>query len=122
MASQTPVRWQRDADVPEYRCPSCLEWLPLTIEYWLPGQGMTRCRTCKREYQRAWIAIRRRERPEDTSMNYVIQRLKLEGDPEALARHRARNRERMRRWRAGRRHSPRPDPAIFDEMITRRDE
>lgn len=44
-----PVRWRDDA--PEYRCPMCATWWPITREFWRAGV-MSRCRACWREYAR----------------------------------------------------------------------
>jgi hypothetical protein len=66
----------------EGKCNSCVEWWPITDEFWYPRQGMSRCRACinvsqrrgarrkramdaalaaeaRRKYRREWEAARR---------------------------------------------------------------
>lgn len=52
-----------DAAGPELRCPYCLDWWPLTAEWWIVNRDGSvradRCRVCERERSRLYQALRR---------------------------------------------------------------
>lgn len=37
----------------EAKCPLCEQWSPLTLEFWYPRSGMSRCKACWRAYKAA---------------------------------------------------------------------
>lgn len=43
----------------EWRCKTCLAWLPTDAEFWYPRRGLARCRACQQEYD---VAAHRRLR------------------------------------------------------------
>jgi hypothetical protein len=70
----------------EGKCNSCVDWWPLTDEFWYPRQGMARCRACINETQ---------ARGARRSRAYRVERPAL-----LAAARRKRNREWMRAKRA----------------------
>lgn len=57
MTCWTGVRWSLELGW-ELRCEYCARakvasWWPLTLEFWNPDKGMTRCRACWNAYVRA---------------------------------------------------------------------
>lgn len=64
-----PIRYNKDTEEFEYRCESCLRknvkaWWPLTLEFWSPYRGMTRCHACHAEYKAKVMRDRRANDPE----------------------------------------------------------
>ena len=43
------IRWVAGSE-PEMQCVECLEYLPLTDEFWVPVHGIRRCRACWKEH------------------------------------------------------------------------
>jgi hypothetical protein len=56
----------------EGKCNSCVEWWPLTDEFWYPRQGMARCRACVNVSQRR---AARRSRAETAAIRLANRRL-----------------------------------------------
>lgn len=48
------VRWVEGQE-PEMQCAGCYEYLPITVEFWLPAHGLRRCRVCWGEATRARV-------------------------------------------------------------------
>jgi hypothetical protein len=60
----SPVRYRPDVGF-EMRCPVCTvrgdeRYWPLTVEFWWPARGMSRCRACWRAERTAQQRCRRR--------------------------------------------------------------
>lgn len=75
----------------ERRCPTCEQWVDLTLEGWRPKNGMQRCNAC----WRAYFAAKQR--------GYNRQEAVREAKREASRLHyrlnRDRNRESQKRWK-----------------------
>lgn len=89
----------------ELRCETCGEYWPLTLEFWSPPHGMTRCKGCRRTDARHRMSEYRRTPrgkayQQDYTKNYrPAKRRALRSDPVIGDEIRAYNREWMRRWR-----------------------
>jgi hypothetical protein len=88
-----PVRWREDVGF-ELRCDYCSyskldRYWPLSIEFWSPNRGFSRCKSCWTEYERAGHARRRR------ALALVPHRIVAE----KLRKKREYQREWQRRWR-----------------------
>ena len=106
----SPFRWREDVGF-EARCPDCVIsggacFWPITLEFWDPKRGMTRCRGC--HDRRAAANLRARYRSDPLKLernrryraaNRDAQRIKdaarwaaVKADPERLAVRREQNR------------------------------
>lgn len=48
-AGRHRVQWSKAEEAFEMQCDTCLGFLPVTTEFWVPKHGLTRCRACYRE-------------------------------------------------------------------------
>src|SRR3990167_11301192 len=94
--THSPIRYREDGW--EYRCETCRDWWPLSLEFWRPRNGMVRCRTCWTLYKR----LRAREYTADVAVravrneaNRARYRANRESHIEAGRAWRARHRERI---------------------------
>ena len=107
--THAPVRWRPEG--PELRCESCAAagrgaYWPLTLEFWYPLRGMTRCRACIRERDNATKRARSRSDPAYRAAACERSRRErgaLYQDPVALRAFRAKRAAASRRWRGRRR-------------------
>lgn len=57
------VRWSKAEEAFEMQCDTCLQWLPIDAEWWVPKHGFNRCRECyrvdDRKRAKAWNDSRR---------------------------------------------------------------
>lgn len=96
------VRWSKADDEFQVQCDTCLEFLPLTIEYWAPKHGLTHCRACYRDVNnvRQRAANRsRRANPKLRAQDNAGQRAKRAANRDAFLEYRRAwyraNRERV---------------------------
>jgi hypothetical protein len=47
------ARWRDDTGF-EGKCDYCLDWWPLTLEFWYPKTGLKKCKACHLEARRLW--------------------------------------------------------------------
>lgn len=119
------VRWDADLEEFQKRCDSCAStgrgpiYWPLTLEFWEPKHGMTRCRACWRRrhaakvrealrhdpvrYARKLEANREQKRAKNAIYNaqyYPAKMERLRSDPERYDAWKARHREASARYRA----------------------
>lgn len=92
--SHQPVRYREDTGF-EYRCPTCEQWWPLTLEHWQPANGMARCRACWRAYH---AALERGRGHDD-----AVRAAKREANALRYRLNKAAYQASQRRWRAANR-------------------
>ena len=106
MSGRHRVRWSKADETFEMQCEGCLDFLPLTPEYWVPKHGCTRCRACFRDANNAKQRERNRARRADPA--YRVQqatglRMKRRANRDTLLEQRRAwyraNRERLCRQR-----------------------
>jgi hypothetical protein len=97
MTERTGVRYRQDVGW-ELRCESCAvlhgeRYWPLTLEFWDPRHGMSRCRAC-------WVAYARRLRARSPHQDYARAEAVRRYQREWAARKRAQQRadEGRRPW------------------------
>ena len=109
------VRW-KDGGF-EAKCPLCSEFLAVTEEFWFPRSGVTRCRACWTEYRR----LRQRGYMADEAMRRVTRiknRMHYQANREQYgamnAAWKARNRPRVKAYRAAHYALGKGDPSLME--------
>lgn len=90
----TGVRFRSDLGY-EGKCNECAEWWPLSDEFWVPPQGMARCRACINLAQRR---TERRLRAEEKDAVRLSDRRRYRREWEAARRRRVRLAEGRQRY------------------------
>lgn len=77
------VRWRDDTGF-QGRCDYCLEWWPLTSDFWITVEraGFRMCRGCRTDYARLKMAERRLDPEKRAKDRAVVMEMR-----EALAKH-----------------------------------
>ena len=124
-AVNSGFRWDPELEEFQKRCASCAakgraSFWPLTLEFWRPAWGLTRCRTCvlearaKRnrerwladpEWRRAKLEANREQRLATKRFAYAERWARLRADPVKYADYIERRRKQQRE--ASRRHRER---------------
>lgn len=84
------VRWSKADEAFEMQCDACLDFLPITTEFWVQKHGLTRCRACFRDANNARQRDRNRERRDDSYRlaENLAQRMKRRANRDALLEYR----------------------------------
>lgn len=88
------VRWAKADEAFEMQCDACLDFLPMTAEFWVPKHGYARCRACYHDAYNARQRERNRVRRSDPAYRIAevaAHRAKRHANPDQV-------REARREW------------------------